>query len=276
MQHPKPIFLHMSARKVAVRRPPRFREDERERETRCALAGKRIQALRREKGLSPEAFAETIGATRAALEKWEAGDNVPCDKYVFAIHKLYHAPLSHLHGVKDAPRHEPTVTLTSGETLNDLLASVVRRELGGELDGAPAMKANRLDGGQMVQVLVGLAREDIQRWNRAVAGAQLDALADHFHAARGAIKGFHVATPVGKAGDILRTFSSALGREPQWPKLRCFAPLTNQRRRVLRALREDLPFGALTTPIQTREKNVQLALKMRRRKSVIDLTGDDE
>lgn len=53
--------------------------------------GKRLQELRREKGLSQEALAERLGVTRQAVSKWETGESLP------DVYRL--AQLSELFGV---------------------------------------------------------------------------------------------------------------------------------------------------------------------------------
>ena len=41
------------------------------------MIGKNLQKLRKQKGLTQEALAETVGAARQTIAKWEAGESTP-------------------------------------------------------------------------------------------------------------------------------------------------------------------------------------------------------
>ena len=51
--------------------------------------GQRIQALRKEKGLSQEALGEALGVSRQAVSKWESGASDPSTSNLLALAKLY-------------------------------------------------------------------------------------------------------------------------------------------------------------------------------------------
>ena len=53
--------------------------------------GQRIQALRKEKGLSQEALGEALGVSRQAVSKWEQGRAAPSTANLLALAKLYGA-----------------------------------------------------------------------------------------------------------------------------------------------------------------------------------------
>ena len=58
--------------------------------------GQRIQALRKEKGLSQEALGEALGVSRQAVSQWEADASLPeLDKLV-GLSRLFGLPLGDL------------------------------------------------------------------------------------------------------------------------------------------------------------------------------------
>ncbi|ADL52232.1 DUF5680 domain-containing protein [Clostridium cellulovorans] len=59
----------------------------------------KLQALRKEKGLTQEEFAETIGVSRQAVAKWEAGQSYPDLDRLIEISNLYKVSIDKL--VKD-------------------------------------------------------------------------------------------------------------------------------------------------------------------------------
>ena len=51
--------------------------------------GEKIQALRREAGLSQEGLADQLGVSRQAVSKWENGTADPSTSNLIALAKLY-------------------------------------------------------------------------------------------------------------------------------------------------------------------------------------------
>lgn len=58
--------------------------------------GKRIRALRQEKGLSQEALAERLGISRQAVVKWEHGTANPSTANLIALSQILEVPLAEL------------------------------------------------------------------------------------------------------------------------------------------------------------------------------------
>ena len=49
----------------------------------------KILKLRKEKGLSQEAFAEQLGVSRQSVSKWESGTAVPDTEKILAMSELF-------------------------------------------------------------------------------------------------------------------------------------------------------------------------------------------
>ncbi|MEG1790022.1 MAG: helix-turn-helix transcriptional regulator [Oscillospiraceae bacterium] len=63
--------------------------------------GERITALRKEKGLSQEAFGEALGVSRQAISKWEAGSSLPDVEKLVAMGKLYGVTVGWILGIEE-------------------------------------------------------------------------------------------------------------------------------------------------------------------------------
>ena len=55
--------------------------------------GEKIQALRREAGLSQEGLADQLGVSRQAVSKWETNLSCPDSENLMALAELFHRPL---------------------------------------------------------------------------------------------------------------------------------------------------------------------------------------
>lgn len=55
--------------------------------------GEKIQALRREAGLSQEGLADHLGVSRQAVSKWETNLSCPDSENLMALAELFHRPL---------------------------------------------------------------------------------------------------------------------------------------------------------------------------------------
>lgn len=69
--------------------------------------GQRIQALRKQHGLSQEALGEKLGVSRQAISRWEMDGAVPEVDKLIAMSKLFHVSLDQLLGVE--PSKQPQV-----------------------------------------------------------------------------------------------------------------------------------------------------------------------
>ena len=75
----------------------------------------KLKIYRINKGLSQEKIAESLGVSRQAVTKWEAGQTTPSSNNLIALAKLYDVSLSELVGTKksvgekirNSPRYNP-------------------------------------------------------------------------------------------------------------------------------------------------------------------------
>lgn len=65
--------------------------------------GQRIQALRKEAGLSQEALGEALHVSRQAVSKWEGDGGVPELDTLIQMSRLFHVRLETLLGLEPAP-----------------------------------------------------------------------------------------------------------------------------------------------------------------------------
>ena len=62
--------------------------------------GERIQALRRERGMSQEGLAEVLGISRQAVSKWEKGLSYPDTGNLLALAELFGVSADELAGLR--------------------------------------------------------------------------------------------------------------------------------------------------------------------------------
>ena len=62
--------------------------------------GERIQALRRERGMSQEGLAEVLGISRQAVSKWEKGLSCPDTGNLLALAELFGVSADELAGLR--------------------------------------------------------------------------------------------------------------------------------------------------------------------------------
>ena len=68
--------------------------------------GERIQALRKEKGLSQETLGEALGVSRQAISKWESDAALPEVEKLVAMSRLFCVSVGELLGVEQAQKDE--------------------------------------------------------------------------------------------------------------------------------------------------------------------------
>lgn len=74
--------------------------------------GNRIAQIRKENGLSQEAFGESLGVTRQSISKWEADQSIPDVDKLMAMHKLYGVSIGWILGEKTEEKTDESQELT--------------------------------------------------------------------------------------------------------------------------------------------------------------------
>ena len=67
----------------------------------------KILKLRKEKGLSQEAFAEKLGVSRQSVSKWESSGALPDIDKIIAMSELFGVSTDYLLGKKNSPELKP-------------------------------------------------------------------------------------------------------------------------------------------------------------------------
>lgn len=73
--------------------------------------GRKIQKLRKEKGLSQEQLATEIGVSRQAVSKWELDESSPDTAKIVAISQLFDVSTDYLLGNEMDPKEETITTI---------------------------------------------------------------------------------------------------------------------------------------------------------------------
>ena len=68
--------------------------------------GQRIAWIRKEHGLSQEAFGETFGVSRQAISKWESDSCIPDVDKLIALSRTYHVSVGWLLGVEEEKQEQ--------------------------------------------------------------------------------------------------------------------------------------------------------------------------
>lgn len=79
--------------------------------------GERIAQIRKERGLSQEAFGESLGVTRQSISKWESDSSIPDVDKLLAINKLYGVSIGWILGEDVPPTQEKEQELTEEQLL---------------------------------------------------------------------------------------------------------------------------------------------------------------
>ena len=94
--------------------------------------GQRIQALRKQRGMSQEALGEVLDVSRQAVSKWEGDNGIPELDTLIAMSRLFGVTVGQLLGVED-PASEKSETVNEPENtetddnMEDQVESVLRR-----------------------------------------------------------------------------------------------------------------------------------------------------
>ena len=85
--------------------------------------GSRIQALRKQQGLSQEELADRLGLSRQAIGKWESGSSMPSIDNLIELSSILQTSVDYLlTGREPEPLSKESESVISAETLQALLA----------------------------------------------------------------------------------------------------------------------------------------------------------
>jgi transcriptional regulator with XRE-family HTH domain len=107
----------------------------------------KLQTLRKEKGLSQENLAESIGISRQAVAKWEAGQSYPDIDNLISLSNFLRVSIDNL--VKDdedcSLSSDRTIENTHNEDIIDFLCRAKKATYAGKGAEAPASRPNSHD-----------------------------------------------------------------------------------------------------------------------------------
>ena len=104
--------------------------------------GERIAQIRKERGLSQEAFGESLGVTRQSISKWESNTSIPDVDKLLAINKLYKVSIGWILGEDVPPTQEKEQELTEEQLL--MVEKIVEKYIA----AIPVAKAKKWKGWQ--------------------------------------------------------------------------------------------------------------------------------
>lgn len=84
--------------------------------------GKRIQSLRRARGMSQEALAEQIGITRQTISKWELGQSEPDIASLLRLGEIFGVTVDDLIDGREAPAQDSTPPVRTPEAAHRRLS----------------------------------------------------------------------------------------------------------------------------------------------------------
>ena len=87
--------------------------------------GERIAQIRKEHGLSQEAFGEALGVSRQAISKWESNQTVPEVEKLLMIHRQYHVSVGWLLGTEDEPTGAEALTDEQIEKIDEIVRKYI-------------------------------------------------------------------------------------------------------------------------------------------------------
>ena len=87
--------------------------------------GERISQIRKENGLSQEAFGEALGVSRQAISKWESNQTVPEVEKLLAIHRLYGVSVGWLLGTEEMKGDESGISDEQLERIDEVVRKYV-------------------------------------------------------------------------------------------------------------------------------------------------------
>lgn len=90
--------------------------------------GKRIQIIRKENGLSQEAFGASINVTRQSISKWEADLSIPEVDKCIEIAKKYNVSIEWLLGVRENKEDSKTLTEEQYLTIEEIVKKYTTKQ----------------------------------------------------------------------------------------------------------------------------------------------------
>lgn len=87
--------------------------------------GERIAQVRKEHGLSQEAFGEALGVSRQAISKWESNQSVPEVEKLLSIHRMYGISIGWLLGTEDVRNISETMLDEQLEQLDEIVRKYI-------------------------------------------------------------------------------------------------------------------------------------------------------
>ena len=92
--------------------------------------GARIRTLRKERGLSQEALAQTLEVSRQAVTKWEDGSSLPSTANLFALSGFFGVPLAELTGTPEVDASPSSASAMSEQAHVKRMGAVGRQRTG--------------------------------------------------------------------------------------------------------------------------------------------------
>lgn len=113
--------------------------------------GERIAWIRREHGLSQEAFGESLGVSRQAISKWEADSSIPDVDKLIALSRNYHVSVGYILGLEASDGAGPDAAAREGSPererqdleLSEGQLKMVEEIVGRYLEARPPAKKSR-------------------------------------------------------------------------------------------------------------------------------------
>ena len=89
--------------------------------------GRRIQELRKQRGMSQEALGDALGVSRQAVSKWEGDNGIPELDTLIAMSRLFEVTVGQLLGVEEATEQKYETANEPEEDKEYQVEAVLRR-----------------------------------------------------------------------------------------------------------------------------------------------------
>ncbi len=99
--------------------------------------GEKLTKIRKDAGLSQEAFGESLGVSRQAISKWESDSSIPDVEKLIAINKTYGADIGWILGTKDNSEDDSELTPRQLDMVNEIAAKYIAALDQRRLEDAP-------------------------------------------------------------------------------------------------------------------------------------------